>query len=253
MSRWPELLLEENAPLVAELCSLRESERLRPNLILGLRKRFDPELVRLALALAEARERGRKKFTRVAELLSDVEGMQVASDQRCAGHKAARFRALGCEVVYELCCGIGGDAMAYGPAIHVVLVDQDEDRLAMAKHNVSLCGGSAETLCMDVADFDASGKVLHLDPSRRYKFHGETRRSHRYREYRPGPKVIERILAEAEAACVKLGPHVEREELALSERELEILFDSRSRLQALLWTGALASRPGKVHETELAR
>jgi hypothetical protein len=253
VSRWPELLLEENAPLVEELCALREEERLRPKLILRLRKRFDPELVRLALALAEARERGRKKFARAAELLSDVEGVQVASDERCARHKAERFRALGCEVVHELCCGIGGDAMAYGPAIHVVLVDQDADRLAMAKHNVELCGGSAEMLQLDVADFDASGKVVHLDPSRRYKFHGETRRTHRYKDYQPGPKVIERILDQAEAACVKLGPHVEVDELPRRGRELEILFDSRSRLQALLWSGGLVRRPDVVHECELAR
>jgi hypothetical protein len=142
--------------------------------------------------------------------------------------------------------------MAYGPAVHVVLVDLDEDRLAMAKHNVELAGGHAECVCADVADFDASGKVVHLDPSRRYKFHGETRRTHRYRDYRPGPKVIERVVDEALASCVKLGPHVEVEELPLAGRELEILFDSRSRLQALLWAGSLVRQEG-VHETELAR
>jgi hypothetical protein len=190
-----------------------------------LRKFGSLELVSLALDLAAARRKAQIKFPDRAEtIVADGEGVEQATSQCVADHKAARFDA---GPIIDLCCGIGGDAMSL--ARHgVIAVDRDPLRAWMAKQNAS-----CRAVVADVQSIDVAGRYVHLDPARRTA----ARRTHRYSDYEPGPAYIEQVVRQAEGGAIKLGPGVELDQLPAGEIEM---FSERGRLvQAALWFGAL--------------
>ncbi|HHI81406.1 MAG TPA: hypothetical protein ENK02_15690, partial [Planctomycetes bacterium] len=101
----------------------------------ALRALGEPALVRVALALAEARLRGAEKFSWADHLLADPQGVEVATPERLARLKAHRFAQRSCggsrrskradrcrgtrgeqrdshggtPILLDLACGIGGD------------------------------------------------------------------------------------------------------------------------------------------------
>ena len=72
-----------------------------------LRSRYPADLVAEALAQHELRLLARAKFSRAMEMFFTRPGLEQASSEVVARHRAARYRAAG--RVADLCCGIGGD------------------------------------------------------------------------------------------------------------------------------------------------
>src|SRR5262245_57050235 len=68
-----------------------------------LRREFPDRLVRGAFALCELRRRGQAKFSHAAEMWFDRQGLEQATSEPVARHKALRFSGN----VFDLCCGIG--------------------------------------------------------------------------------------------------------------------------------------------------
>src|SRR5258708_39647006 len=56
-----------------------------------LRREYSDRLVRGAFALCELRRRGTAKFSRAAEMWFDRQGLEQATSERVARHKARRF------------------------------------------------------------------------------------------------------------------------------------------------------------------
>jgi len=83
----------------------------------ALRRDYPAELVIAALAQHELRLRARAKFTRAEQMWLTREGLEQASAEPIARHRATRY--AGRARVADLCCGIGGDLIAlvklYGP------------------------------------------------------------------------------------------------------------------------------------------
>ena len=77
-----------------------------------LRAHFPAELCRAAVALAQLRRRARDKFSLADRMFFDREGLEMASRQEIARYRAWRLRY--CEVILDLCCGIGGDLLELG-------------------------------------------------------------------------------------------------------------------------------------------
>lgn len=190
-----------------------------------LRKHRDADLVRIALDLAAARRKAANKFPGKTEhLIADSEGVEQATSQRVADHKAKRFAGMN---VADLCCGIGGDAMSLQPA---VAVDFDPLRAWMAG-----CNAGCQTQVADVTLWQPRGDAFHIDPSRRQ--HG--RRTHDLDDYQPNLDALMQLLDRCAHGAIKLGPGADLDRIA-HLGEIELVSEAGSLTQAVLWTGNLA-------------
>ncbi|MDQ1723916.1 MAG: hypothetical protein QOG52_944 [Frankiaceae bacterium] len=132
-----------------------------------LRTRFDPALVAAAFAQAEFRRRGRSKFTRSDEMLFTRDGLEQASTELVARHRASRLAGIG--RIADLCCGIGGDLIALAAGREVLAVDRDATHLRLARHNAEVyeVGDGVTYLDADVREIPLPVEAVFLDPARR--------------------------------------------------------------------------------------
>src|SRR5262249_26720226 len=84
-----------------------------------LRREYSDRLVRAAFALCELRRKGGVKFSRAAEMWFDRKGLEQATAEAVARHKAKRFSGR----AFDLCCGIGGDTLALAGRCDVTAID----------------------------------------------------------------------------------------------------------------------------------
>jgi len=233
LAPWLQLLRPEHASLVT-LAEHTEPSNLSE--LTALRKQAGPELARIALALAEARQKAKLKFPAKAQtLVADPTGVEQASGHAVANHKASRLVKANVAHVIDLCCGIGGDAMAMTDAgLRITAVDQDPVRAWMAAQNANCHAVTA--LAQDI---NVTGQVVHIDPARR----NHRGRIFKINDYVPSPESLRSIIGKSSGALVKLSPGVSLDELddALPPGQLEFISENGRLVQALLWTGDLVS------------
>lgn len=207
-----------------------------PASIAKLRKAFDADQARVILEAARARENARRKLDPglSVALIADKAGVEMASSSRSSLHKSNRFaRVLGAgSHIADLCCGIGADAWGlHRSGFRVSGVDSSETRAVMFMHNLPECDvivGDALENCP--ADCDA----FHLDPARRT----DTNRIRSIDDFQPGPDAWDQIIGQLGTGAIKLNPGVDA--YALPQGEIEIISESGSLTQAVLWVGELA-------------
>jgi SAM-dependent methyltransferase len=164
------LLTDEGQALLAGLGDYTESAALA----LGskLRERHPAPLVAAALTQARLRGRAVAKFGEAARrMYFTAPGLEQATRRPVADLRARRYAGAGTRRVADLCCGIGGDALAFAAAgIEVLAVDRDPLTCAVAAANAR-AGGVAELVevrCADVAKVTLEGcDAVFLDPARR--------------------------------------------------------------------------------------
>jgi hypothetical protein len=238
---WHAVLSEQSASLVEVLS---DEDSVTPAVIARLRRAWPAPLVRVALELTRARRKAARKFAGSASLVADVAGVEQATSELVADHKAARFAHLDPARVYDLCCGIGGDAMSLSRTWPVIAVDCDPLRAWMCARNAG-----CRTIATAVESLDLANEVIHLDPARRDE---SGRRHHRFADYRPGPDAIARLLHDNPDGAVKLGPGADFASIpGLDRREIEIINECGTLTQAVLWTGRLAFHAGRRTATRL--
>jgi len=255
LDTWQRLLEPSYAALIeaASLCdpsSIRDLEKLRRD--------HDADLVTAAIQLTHARHKAAIKFPELAAtLIADLEGVEQATSLRVARYKAERFASYRQQktanvIVHDLCCGIGGDAIALHEAgMDVIALDADPVRAWMTAQNAGV-----ETQCaaveswlehLDAHDHNA---LYHIDPGRRIADAHNTgkRRIRRLADYQPGPEFLRRLIGRLPHGAVKLGPGIEFHDLAdqltdhLPAHELEFISEQGRLVQAVLWTGELATQ-----------
>src|SRR5689334_12950811 len=86
-----------------------------------LRREFPDDLVRGALNLLELRRKAASKFPLAARMWLDRKGLEQATSEPVAHHKAKRFKGR----VWDYCSGIGADAMALAAGSEVIAVDSN--------------------------------------------------------------------------------------------------------------------------------
>lgn len=219
------------------------------------RKRHDRERSRLLCELHEIRRRAKAKFARASEMFFTRTGYEQSSSERIAQYKAARFPAEADAV--DLCCGIGGDAIAIGKrCANLTIVDRSAPVLTFAAENLRLHGvRDVVAICEDVRKIDLSRfSVWHLDPDRRPA-------SQRH----SAPEICEPGLTEfleiartsstsprtAWNGAIKLSPAADVLELLEKEAELEWIGENRECKQLVAWFGDMARHPGKRTATWL--
>ncbi|MGI8574047.1 MAG: class I SAM-dependent methyltransferase [Egibacteraceae bacterium] len=206
-----------------------------------LRREQPDELVTAAVRLTRLRRRGRAKFSRADVMWLTRPGLEQASSELVARHRAQRYASAG--AVADLCCGIGGDLVALAERTTVLGVDRDPLHVRLARLNAEACGASegVEVRCDDVTATTLRGcPAVFVDPARR-------RDGRRLPAGSSDPPLkwcldlIERV----PAVGVKCAPGIDRA-LVPAAWELECVAVGRELKEARLWSPALADGPRRA-------
>lgn len=215
-----------------------------------LRREHPAELVSAALGQARLRQRAAAKFGAedARRMFFTPNGVEQSTRASVAAYRAERMKGLGVTSVADLCCGIGGDAIALARAgIRVLAVDRDPLTAAAARANADALGLAAliEVREADVTEVDTDGyDAVFVDPARR----GGRGRIFDPEAYSPPLSWAVAAALKAPRAALKIAPGVPHEAVP-AEAEAEWISDGGDVKEAVLWFGAGA--PGAVRATLL--
>jgi THUMP domain-like len=200
-----------------------------------LRERYPAPLVAAAIAQHDLRARAAGKFAAAGRMWFTREGLEQASAEPLARHRANRYAGFG--RVADLCCGIGGDLCALAPGRDALAVDLDPVHLRMARENARVHGaGQLAAACADVRDLRLPASLaVFVDPARRI----DGRRLPAG-ESRPPLDWCLQLAGRVAAVGIKAAPGLSLD-LVPPGWEVELLADRRELKEALLWSPALAT------------
>ncbi|CAL9479126.1 methyltransferase domain-containing protein [Streptomyces sp. NPDC090994] len=215
-----------------------------------LRRTHPADLVSAALGQARLRQRAVAKFGAedAGRMFFTPNGVEQSTRASVAAYRARRFTELGVTSVADLCCGIGGDAIALARAgIRVLAVDRDPATAAAARANAEALGldGLIEVREGDVAEVETGGyDAVFVDPARR----GGRGRIFDPEAYSPPLSWAVRAARTASrAAALKVAPGIPHEAVP-DGAEAEWISDGGDVKEAVLWFG---TEPGAVRATLL--
>ncbi|MCJ7512701.1 MAG: hypothetical protein MUO23_06985 [Anaerolineales bacterium] len=225
-----------------------EAMRLRPTpitfLLLSqkLSRVYPERLGRLALEQAMLRQRAAAKFKHAERMYFTRQGLEQATPGAVAEHRARRYQAV--ERVFDLCCGIGGDALALAEHRSVFAVDHDLLSVALLEANARAVGrdGWIRPVVGDVTCLPwrfGVGDAAFFDPARREA----TRRIRQPERYLPPLSTLRIWVDHLAGLGVKVSPAIDRDELAGYECEVEFVSLEGDLKEATLWFGALKTSP----------
>ena len=205
-----------------------------------LRQNLPPGQAHAVLETVLLRQLGTTKFSRAAEMYFVREALEQASSEIVSTYRARRFATAGFERIADLGCGIGGDALGLAEIAHVVGVEWDPIRLAMAQENMRVYGRAAhfQPLQSDLLELSPLPvQACFFDPARRDEY---GRRLFSVHEYRPPLSLIDQWRKVMMGTAVKISPGVDYAELP-REAEVEIISLNGDVKEAVLWFGDLHS------------
>ncbi|MEU9990535.1 methyltransferase domain-containing protein [Streptomyces sp. NPDC048045] len=214
-----------------------------------LRRDHPAELVSAALGQARLRQRAAAKFGEAdaRRMFFTPNGVEQSTRASVAAYRAGRMKELGVTSVADLCCGIGGDAIALARAgIRVLAVDRDPLTAAAARANTEALGlgGLIEVREADVTEVSTAGyDAVFVDPARR----GGRGRIFDPEAYSPPLSWAVATALGAPRAALKIAPGVPHEAIP-AEAEAEWISDGGDVKEAVLWFG---TEPGLVRATLL--
>ncbi|WP_455569407.1 class I SAM-dependent methyltransferase [Streptomyces seoulensis] len=215
-----------------------------------LRRTHPAGLVSAALGQARLRQRAEAKFGAedARAMFFTPNGVEQSTRASVAAYRAERMRALGVTSVADLCCGIGGDALALARAgIRVLAVDLDPLTAAVARANAEVLGLAEliEVREADVTEVGTAGyDAVFVDPARR----GGRGRIFDPEAYSPPLSWAVATALAAPRAALKIAPGIPHEAVP-AEAEAEWISDGGDVKEAVLWFGT--GSPGGVRATLL--
>ncbi|MGW4289928.1 class I SAM-dependent methyltransferase [Streptomyces sp. NPDC004673] len=215
-----------------------------------LRRTHPAGLVSAALGQARLRQRAEAKFGAedAQAMFFTPNGVEQSTRASVAAYRAERMRALGITSVADLCCGIGGDALALARAgIRVLAVDRDPLTAAVARANAEALGLGEliEVREADVTEVDTAGyDAVFVDPARR----GGRGRIFDPEAYSPPLSWAVATALAAPRAALKIAPGIPHEAVP-AEAEAEWISDGGDVKEAVLWFGT--DTPGGIRATLL--
>ncbi len=225
-------LLDEVGPIEATADVVRIVSRLRAAGHPG-------DVVAAVLGQARLRAKARAKFGEFASrMLFTSDGLEQATRLSVASLHAGRFAGAGIDVVADLGCGIGADALAMAALdLGVLAVERDEVTAAIATFNLApFQAARVELGDATTADLTGVGGVW-LDPARR------TGGSRLNNPADWSPSLDWAFdLATTLPTGIKLGPGLDRE-LLPREGEAQWISVDGEVVELAVWSGVLA-RPG---------
>jgi predicted O-methyltransferase YrrM len=204
-----------------------------------LRREHPAELVSAALGQARLRQRAAAKFGErdAARMFFTPHGVEQSTRASVAAYRAGRFKELGVTSVADLCCGIGGDAIAFARAgIRVLAVDRDPLTCEVARANADALGLAdlIEVHEADVTEVDTAGyDAVFVDPARRSSKRG---RIFDPEAYSPPLSWAVSAALEAPLGLLKIAPGIPHETIP-AEATAEWVSDGGDVKEAMLWFG----------------
>ncbi|MEW2291891.1 class I SAM-dependent methyltransferase [Streptomyces sp. NPDC006743] len=249
------LLTPEGRALLEEVRGTAPADELA--VATRLRREHPAGLVSAALGQARLRQRAAAKFgaADAERMFFTPNGVEQSTRASVAAYRAARLRELGVSCLADLCCGIGGDAIALARAgIRVLAVDRDPVTAAAARANAAALGLDAliEVREADVTEVDTSSyDAVFVDPARRGGGRGGGRatggRIFDPEAYSPPLSWAVAAALRAPHAALKVAPGIPHEAVA-PQAEAEWISDGGDVKEAVLWFG---TEPGTVRATLL--
>ena len=233
VTRFAALTGPEGRALMAELAAERVDDETALRLSERLRSRYPAALVADGLTLQRLRYRAVAKFSRAPDMVLTRDGLEQASGEAAARHRAARLADGG--PVADLCCGIGGDLVALAALGPVLGVDRDPLHAWMAGRNAAVYGVAeqARTEVADVRATDLTGvTAVFVDPARRTE-RGRTREGEPPLAWCVG--LVERV----PRVAVKAAPGLDRASVPPGW-EAEFVAVGTDLKEAVLWSPAAA-------------
>ncbi|MEU4652988.1 class I SAM-dependent methyltransferase [Streptomyces sp. NPDC023723] len=233
-----------------------------------LRRSHPADLVSAALGQARLRQRAAAKFGSedAGRMFFTPNGVEQSTRASVAAYRARRFTELGVTSVADLCCGIGGDAIALARAgIRVLAVDRDPATAAAARANARVLGlgDLIEVREADVQEVATDGyDAVFVDPARRGGRSGGAARGASVRgggratggrifdpeAYSPPLSwAVAAAGTAVRAAALKVAPGIPHEAVP-ADAEAEFISDGGDVKEAVLWFG---TEPGAVRATLL--
>ena len=193
-----------------------------------------------AITQHDLRARAAGKFAAAGRMWFTREGLEQASAEPLARHRAGRYARFG--RVADLCCGIGGDLCALAPGRDAVAVDLDPVHLRMARENARVHGaGRVGAVRADVRDLRLPASLaVFVDPARRA---GGRRLP--AGESRPPLGWCLGLAGRVAAVGIKAAPGLPLN-LVPAGWEVELLADRRELKEAVLWSPELATTPRRA-------
>jgi hypothetical protein len=246
--RW--LVSEAAAPWLAiARAELAPGELAEVARVSRLRRELSPERAHLVVEQAELRRRAREKFSLADQMYFTRKGLEQATDEQVAAYKASRFPQG--ESIADLCCGIGGDLLAFASRAAATGIDRDAVMAILARANAAAHGHDEErcnVAAQDVSESGVGSGCWHCDPDRR----AGGRRTTRGELFEPPLDVIDRLLSHNNRAAIKLAPATETPSAWARAAELEWISSRGECRQQVAWFGALARQPGRRSATVIS-
>jgi hypothetical protein len=221
-----------------------------------LRREYPADLVAAATAQHELRLAARPKFSRAMRMLFTRPGLEQASSEAAARHRARRYADAGNGRLADLGCGIGGDLIALAAGREVLAVDRDPTHLRMAEYNAGVYDVAAgvRTVQSDVREIDLAGvDAVFTDPARRGPGPGGSRPgmgaagTRRFRAGLSEPPLewCFALASRVPAIGIKAAPGLPAG-IVPPGWETEFVADGRDLKEAVLWSPALATAPARA-------
>ncbi|MET8075009.1 class I SAM-dependent methyltransferase [Streptomyces sp. NPDC005303] len=241
------LLTPEGRALLDEVRGTAPADELA--VATRLRRAHPAELVSAALGQARLRQRAGVKFgaADAERMFFTPNGVEQSTRASVAAYRALRLKSMGVTSVADLCCGIGGDAIALARAgIRVLAVDRDPLTAAAARANADALGlaGLIDVREADVTEVDTTSyDAVFVDPARR----GGRGRIFDPEAYSPPLSWAVQAALRAPHAALKVAPGIPHEAVP-AQAEAEWISDGGDVKEAVLWFG---TAPGAVRATLL--
>jgi hypothetical protein len=219
------------APQLVQIVSQAAGNEL--SLQTQLRREYPDRLVRGAFSLCELRRKAAGKFSRAAEMWFDRRGLEQATSEAVARHKARRFEGA----TYDLCCGIGGDTLALGERGAVTAIDLNPIACLRTQWNADACGvlPHVDVRCVDATNVEVGEALVHIDPDRRARAAG---RAVRVEDYVPGLEFLQNATRSFRGGAIKLSPAANFGG-KFSDVEIELVSLAGECKEATIWFGEL--------------
>jgi len=221
------------------LSEVAEVKRASPADLTRWRRSYHAEHVAAALRLIDTRRRGVAKFARADQMWFEPVGLEQATAEPVARHKAARFAGA---LVLDLCCGIGGDSVALAErARAVIAVDLDLGMTRRTGWNAEVyeVGDRVSPVVARAETMSIPGDSwVHIDPDRRA---GSSLRARKIDDYAPGLAFLTALTSRSRGGAIKLSP---ASDFALRfgrlPVEIELVSLAGECKEATVWFGELA-------------
>ncbi len=209
------------------------------------RKGLNQDQIEEILEQVHLQVKGKMKFPRANLMKFSREGLAQASSKYLAEYRTwkMKYRLGEIKSSLDICCGIGGDAIAMATRWKVVAVEKDEDIIEMAKHNIKVYNLEKNVYFIQgdiiklINDKEFIDKVIDVnciffDPSRRSK----EKRTVKIEEYQPPLSFVEKLQTISPNICVKISPGTDLDRIKYN-CDIEVVSYKGEVKEVMLWFG----------------